>query len=266
VRLSPAIYDRVMQLLPKLYVCRTVPDFLDQTVRLLKPLVVCDGCGWFIYAFGKEPKLVTFSESDPCLSPDIISKLGLIAQSHPFVQRWAVIGKPVPLMLSDCPQRVFGRFYDEYRDFFVCTGKNNLTVPVAVSEAGASALTFRSYSRPFTEEDRLIATLLRPHLQQAFANAEVFSKATESLTAFRMPGVGDELTERESEVAFWIGQGKTNWEIAAILGTAPRTIEKHVENVLKKLRVENRTTAAVQLARAVAGSGPSVRPTDGQKT
>jgi non-specific serine/threonine protein kinase len=42
----------------------------------------------------------------------------------------------------------------------------------------------------------------------------------------------DELTEREREVAALIAQGKSNREIATLLVLSPRTIEKHVENIL----------------------------------
>lgn len=56
------------------------------------------------------------------------------------------------------------------------------------------------------------------------------------------------LTPREREVGTWLAQGKTNAEIAIILGTSSRTVEKHIEHVLRKLHVENRTTAAVLLA------------------
>lgn len=54
------------------------------------------------------------------------------------------------------------------------------------------------------------------------------------------------LTKREAEVLFWIAKGKTNREIGQILGTSPRTINKHSEKVYKKLDVENRTTAAAK--------------------
>jgi DNA-binding CsgD family transcriptional regulator len=54
------------------------------------------------------------------------------------------------------------------------------------------------------------------------------------------------LTERESEVIFWITQGKSDADIALILGTAHKTINKHVENVLLKLAANNRTSAAVR--------------------
>ncbi|MCX2982268.1 response regulator transcription factor [Halieaceae bacterium IMCC14734] len=52
------------------------------------------------------------------------------------------------------------------------------------------------------------------------------------------------LTGRESEVLYWIGNGKTNREIALILDNSPRTINKHLEQVFRKLEVSNRTSAA----------------------
>lgn len=55
-----------------------------------------------------------------------------------------------------------------------------------------------------------------------------------------------DLTVRESEVLLWITRGKTNREIGEILGTSPRTINKHSENLYKKLNVENRTSAAAK--------------------
>ena len=54
-----------------------------------------------------------------------------------------------------------------------------------------------------------------------------------------------ELTPREAEVLFWISEGKTNHDIGIILGAKTGTICKHVEHILSKLNVENRTAAAV---------------------
>jgi DNA-binding response OmpR family regulator/DNA-binding CsgD family transcriptional regulator len=53
-----------------------------------------------------------------------------------------------------------------------------------------------------------------------------------------------ELTMREAEVLFWLSRGKTNREIGQILSMSPRTVNKHLEPVYRKLSVENRTTAA----------------------
>jgi len=59
----------------------------------------------------------------------------------------------------------------------------------------------------------------------------------------------ERLTPKERQVARWLAQAKTNWEIGTILGISTRTVEKHVENLLRKLHVENRTAAALEIAR-----------------
>ena len=46
-------------------------------------------------------------------------------------------------------------------------------------------------------------------------------------------------------MAAWLARGRTNGEIARILAMQPRTVEKHVERILIKLGVENRTAAAM---------------------
>lgn len=51
------------------------------------------------------------------------------------------------------------------------------------------------------------------------------------------------LTPREAEILFWITQGKSNPEIAIILTMQLVTVKKHVQNILQKLGVENRTAA-----------------------
>lgn len=57
------------------------------------------------------------------------------------------------------------------------------------------------------------------------------------------------LTTRECEVLHWIAQGKRDREVAMIAGLAPRTVNKHVENLLRKLGAENRGSA-VRVARS----------------
>ncbi|MFC5300586.1 response regulator transcription factor [Azospira restricta] len=52
------------------------------------------------------------------------------------------------------------------------------------------------------------------------------------------------LTRREAEVLYWVVQGKTSKDIGDILGSSPRTVNKHLEHVFEKLGVETRTAAA----------------------
>lgn len=59
------------------------------------------------------------------------------------------------------------------------------------------------------------------------------------------------LTPRETEVPAWIAKGKTNRDIAEILGMSPRTVNKHLEHVFEKLGVETRAAAAALASRAL---------------
>lgn len=60
------------------------------------------------------------------------------------------------------------------------------------------------------------------------------------------------VTGREADVLLWIANGKTNREIGLILEMSPRTVNKHLEQVFRKLGVENRTAAAAAAIRCLA--------------
>ena len=59
------------------------------------------------------------------------------------------------------------------------------------------------------------------------------------------------LTPRETEVLSWVAKGKTNRDIAEILGMSPRTVNKHLEHVFEKLGVETRSAAAALASRGL---------------
>lgn len=60
------------------------------------------------------------------------------------------------------------------------------------------------------------------------------------------------MTPREAEVAAWLSQGKSNKEIGTILELSPRTVNKHLEAVFAKISVDNRTSAATTIIKALA--------------
>jgi DNA-binding NarL/FixJ family response regulator len=58
------------------------------------------------------------------------------------------------------------------------------------------------------------------------------------------------LTPREAEILMWIARGKTNKDVGRILGSSPRTVNKHLEHIFEKLGVATRAAAvAVALDR-----------------
>lgn len=87
---------------------------------------------------------------------------------------------------------------------------------------------------------RLFVTLQRP------CSANLISLLVEGLRG--APGERarrhGSLTRREIEALYWVGEGKSNPEIAQILTIAPATVGKHLEHAYFKLEVYNRTDAA----------------------
>lgn len=60
---------------------------------------------------------------------------------------------------------------------------------------------------------------------------------------------GSDLSDRERETLSWVAQGKTDWEIAQLLGISERTVHYHIENAKKKMGVPTRLQAVVQAVR-----------------
>jgi LuxR family quorum sensing-dependent transcriptional regulator len=75
---------------------------------------------------------------------------------------------------------------------------------------------------------------------------------TERLLTLAEPASADEvrLTDRERDSLAWVAEGKSDWEIAMILGLAESTVRFHVDNARRKLGAVNRTQAVARLAAA----------------
>jgi DNA-binding NarL/FixJ family response regulator len=84
---------------------------------------------------------------------------------------------------------------------------------------------------------------------ETLLNARVATQLLRSLAGRRdqrATGPVERLTAREREVLRPLAQGKTNREIAAQLMVSPYTVKVHVEHIIAKLGVCDRTQAAVR--------------------
>ena len=129
-------------------------------------------------------------------------------------------------------------------EYFACNGKE---APPRLLAWIDEAIGAKSLGRP---PNQLVCTIGSKRLLASFHDQtgddewlvvlreENDASAVESLiAAFR-------LTQREAEVLYWVVQGKTSKDIGDILGSSPRTVNKHLEHVFEKLGVETRTSAA----------------------
>lgn len=94
----------------------------------------------------------------------------------------------------------------------------------------------------------------RPPLSITVAPAQsdrlaVFQQRPAVIVCVTEQGLEDEvhLTGREREALTWVSEGKSDWEIAMILGLSETTVRFHVDNARKKLGAVNRAQAVGRL-------------------
>lgn len=61
--------------------------------------------------------------------------------------------------------------------------------------------------------------------------------------AIRILSVHLQLTARQAEVLHWTAEGKTNGEIATILGCSVNTVKLHLKDIFQRLGVHTRSAA-----------------------
>jgi DNA-binding CsgD family transcriptional regulator len=97
---------------------------------------------------------------------------------------------------------------------------------------------FRGPGPDFDGRDRLLLSVLRPHLNECY----------QELERRRRPVPG--LTARQWELLRLLAAGRSNAEIARELIVSAGTVRKHLENIFTRLGVSNRTAA---IAKAFPG-------------
>ena len=60
------------------------------------------------------------------------------------------------------------------------------------------------------------------------------------------------MTERQREIFRWVQEGKTNWEIARIIGCSEENVKYHMKNILRIMGSYNRTQAVASHQRKKA--------------
>ena len=117
-------------------------------------------------------------------------------------------------------------------------------------------------TKPATREDLLAAVRSRLARRQAHASELESAKSARGFNPdFSSPkpleSIG--LTGREAEVLLWVAQGKSNGDIAILLGMAEKTVKKHMGNIFEKLGVENRNSASLRALEKLSGA-PDPKP------
>lgn len=142
---------------------------------------------------------------------------------------------------------VLGRLKLDYPDLpvVIFSTYDNPTYVARAVALGASGYVLKSDPR-----EHLIDAIEKALKGEASWTREELRRVTGALATPRVVSdVEVPLTQRESEVLKQLANGLTNKEIALALGISYETVKEHVQHILRKVGVSDRTQAAVWAVR-----------------
>ncbi|TWT87577.1 Transcriptional regulatory protein DegU [Pseudobythopirellula maris] len=166
---------------------------------------------------------------------------GLVSQLQPDILLTDVRMAPVDGL--DCLARM--RASGLRTPVLVYTGYDNPTYVARAHALGAAGFLLKTVSL-----DELRSAMLTVASGGACWTKGEMRRLTGALAAERLEGSdGAPLTRRESEVLKQLAHGLSNKEIALALGISYETVKEHVQHILRKIGVSDRTQAAVWAVR-----------------
>ncbi len=250
MRLSHRDFNALQRAILELHAYCDVEEFWQAVPRIFLKVIPADHfllSGFNIDLAAKRLTIVELREPSPIATREnMLPRLEPFVMTHPFTSYFLRTGDPTALKLSDFFSATQLRNAPVYRECYRPWGiERLLSVGVTSRISNAAAISMPRKGKDFSERDRLMMNLIQPHLDLACRNAE---RDTRRRTLAARPLGNYALSPREGETARWLAEGKTNPEIAIILGASVRTVEKHVAKIIEKLSVENRTSAALLIA------------------
>jgi DNA-binding CsgD family transcriptional regulator len=251
--------ERLVTTLPELYALAPASEFPAKALRAACALVGGDKGVWTERDRATNDVRILVDPVPTELLELVDARERFMAQ-HPVIAHFLASDGLEPRLISDFLTRTEFHRLGLYGEFFSPLGvEDQLTVSLPQTKTLAGVSVDRG-RHSFNDHDRRMLQMLRPHLAAAYDNALRYSRALDQQHGGADPtptAALDRLTARQREVLALIAAGRTNAQIASELELSFDTVRKHVENILARLGVSNRTTAAICFAR-----GKSVESTE----
>ena len=184
-------------------------------------------------------RVVSFPEN--AISLDDQQCFNRLMHEHPLVRYHSQHPDGGAWRISDSmPMQTFKR-KEIYGDYYRRIGIDHVVaVPIVSNPRLVMSFVLNRAGHDFADRECELLSRMQP----ALANLYRVTSMTARLNREQESQLSS-LTPREREILHWVGAGKSNAQIAAILGLSVRTVQKHLENSYVKLGVENRTAAAM---------------------
>jgi hypothetical protein len=215
----------LLDFLQEIYRLNEFENLVRRVVALLPKLIGADAASYHEVDMGTGQSRCVITEPAviyPC-GPEVFEAH---LHEHPLIGHGRKTPDPRALKIRDVlPPRDYHRtgLYNEiYRPVGL---EYDLTIQFQTAPTTRAGLTLRRASKDFSEHERWLLNLLRPHLLHAFSNAQAWTR----LQRLLFPKTGGPastagltgLTPREADILIWLVQGKTNGEIGQILNLSP---------------------------------------------
>lgn len=180
-------------------------------------------------------QLFSAADSDWMLSSEA-------AAMHPLMRWYATTGDEGPQSLARVPAEIAPRRDREFvRNLLVPGGvEMQLAIPFRMGVVAETFVLGRT-GADFSDEDLEVACRIQPAFVALDHQARILSRFMPPAAEQAVRVV--ELTGRELAVLALLAQGHTAFGIALRLSCSPRTVQKHLEHVYRKLEVTDRLTA-----------------------
>ncbi len=161
-------------------------------------------------------------------------------ESHPLVRYHSSVPGGGASRISDLPAARRFRESALYNEYYRRIGIDHVVaVPLMVDRDLLVSFVLNRAGRDFSDQELAFLDLVREPMSALYRN--LFTREKRQGGFSQLP-----ITLRERDVLSWVAAGKTDREIAEILGTSPRTVQKHLQHIYEKLGVETRTAAVMR--------------------
>ncbi len=223
------------------------PELPEQVMRGLAELIPCAAVSFFVMDT-RRAELLAHQELDLAGLPEESDEAGALF----FESYWDCLACCYPERHADHDRvTTWQDFYSEREfrkllmaEYFLGSGLWHellVTLPPQGGFERRLMLTRPVGDVPFSERDRLLLTLLRPHLVKLRDRIEAVRRTVPVLTP------------RQVELMRRVAQGQTNRQVAHDLGLSEGTVRKHLENIYARLGVNSRTEAVARMPQALLG-------------
>lgn len=177
---------------------------------------------------------------------NVLTVIASVGDSYPQGARIPMMGRLASALTSPCNFTI-------HEDLLVVSPSQTatmrtLTLPIACQQKLLGSLIIAQPSLPLSDQQiqlcETICGLLGCTFYQTHQQAQ-----QQDISSI------DVLTPREREVFALLPSGKSNAELATVLGIAAGTVKIHVERILNKLQLKDRTQAAVKAVELGFSSG-----------